>query len=51
MRAPPSPKTNGPRRLRFIEPGKPVHNAYIDSIISRFHDQCLSQHWFASLGL
>jgi len=36
--------------LRSIQPGKPVQNAYIESLNSRFLDQCLSQHWFASLG-
>ena len=34
--------------LRFIQPGKPVQNAYIESFNSRFRDECLSQHWFAS---
>jgi putative transposase len=37
-------------QLRFIEPGKPVQNAYIESLNSRFRDECLSQHWFASLN-
>ena len=45
---------HGPRRnrveLRFIQPGKPVQNAYIESFNSRFRDECLSQHWFASLS-
>ena len=36
--------------LRFIQPGKPVQNAYIESFNSRFQDECLSQHWFASLS-
>lgn len=31
--------------LRFIQPGKPVQNAYIESFNSRFRDECLSQHW------
>lgn len=35
---------------RFIQPGKPVQNAYIESFNSRVRDECLSQHWFASLG-
>ncbi|MBL0418714.1 transposase, partial [Ramlibacter sp. AW1] len=29
---------------------KPVQNAYIESFNSRFRDECLSQHWFASLS-
>ena len=37
-------------KLRFIQPGKPVQNAYIESFNSRFRDECLSQHWFASLS-
>ena len=36
--------------LRFIQPGKPVQNAYIESFNSRFRDERLSQHWFASLS-
>lgn len=34
----------------FIQPSKPVQNAYIESFNSRFRDECLSQHWFASLS-
>lgn len=36
-------------RLRFIEPGKPVQNAFVESFNSRFRDECLNQHWFLSL--
>lgn len=35
---------------RFIQPGKPVQNAFVESFNSRFRDECLSQHWFASLS-
>lgn len=35
--------------LRFIEPGKPVQNAFIESFNGRFRDECLNQHWFRSL--
>ncbi len=36
--------------LRLIQPGKPVQNAFIESFNSRFRDECLSQHGFASLS-
>jgi putative transposase len=36
-------------QLRFIEPGKPVQNAFIKSFNGRFRDECLNQHWFASI--
>lgn len=35
--------------LRFIDPGKPIQNAYIESFNGKFRDECLSQHWFISL--
>jgi putative transposase len=37
-------------RLRFIEPGKPVQNAFVESFNGRLRDECLNQHWFRSLG-
>ena len=36
-------------RLRFIEPGKPVQNAFVESFNGRFRDECLNLHWFRSL--
>jgi len=36
-------------QLRFIDPGKPIQNAYIESFNARLRDECLNQHWFASL--
>ncbi|MEX2430967.1 MAG: IS3 family transposase, partial [Dehalococcoidia bacterium] len=36
-------------RLHFIEPGKPVQNAYIESFNGRLRDECLNEHWFGSL--
>jgi transposase InsO family protein len=36
--------------LRLIEPGKPNQNAYAESFIGRFRDECLNEHWFTSLG-
>jgi putative transposase len=36
--------------LRFIRPGKPVENAYIESFNGKFRDECLNEHWFISLA-
>ncbi len=36
--------------LSFIEPGKPVQNAYIESFNGKLRDECLNQHWFASVA-
>lgn len=33
-------------RLDFIEPGKPVQNAYIESFNGRLRDECLNQNLF-----
>ena len=37
-------------QLRFIRPGKPVENAYIESFNGKFRDECLNEHWFVSLA-
>lgn len=37
-------------RLRFIEPGKPVQNAFVESFHGRLRDECLDRHWFLGLG-
>jgi putative transposase len=37
-------------RLHFIEPGKPVQNAFIESFNGKFRDECLNQNWFVSLA-
>jgi len=36
--------------LQFIDPGKPIQNAFIESFNSRFRDECLNAHWFTSLA-
>jgi len=33
----------------FIRPGKPVENAFIESLNGRLRDECLNSHWFDSL--
>lgn len=37
-------------RLRFIQPGKPNQNCYIESFNGRFRDECLNQHVFQGLS-
>jgi putative transposase len=36
-------------QLRFIDPGKPQQNAYIESFNGKFRDECLNEHWFLSM--
>lgn len=36
--------------LHFIQPGKPVQNAFIESFNGRFRDECLNESWFVSLA-
>jgi putative transposase len=33
-------------RLLFIQPGKPVQNAFIESFNGRLRDECLNANWF-----
>jgi putative transposase len=40
--------TNGVE-LKFIQPGKPIQNAFIESFNGRFRDECLNEHWFLNL--
>ncbi len=35
--------------LRFITPGRPIENAYVESFNGKFRDECLNEHWFLSL--
>ena len=37
-------------KLRFIQPGKPTQNAYIESFNGKFRDECLNEHWFQTLA-
>jgi putative transposase len=36
--------------LRFIRPGKPIENAYVESFNGKFRDECLNEHWFVNLA-
>lgn len=36
-------------KLRFIQPGKPVQNAYIESFNGKLRDECLNEHMFIDL--
>jgi putative transposase len=36
-------------QLEFSRPGKPTDNAFAESFNGRLRDECLNQHWFASL--
>ena len=35
--------------LHFIQPGKPVQNAFIESFNGKFRDECLNEQWFETL--
>ena len=37
-------------RIDFSRPGKPTDNAYIETFLGSFRDQCLNLHWFASIA-
>src|SRR5690606_32164898 len=37
-------------KLRFIAPGKPVQNAFIESFNGRLRDECLNLNWFSSVS-
>jgi putative transposase len=36
-------------RLQFIEPGKPIQNAFIESFNARLREECLNEHVFVTL--
>lgn len=36
--------------VQFIEPGKPMQNAFAESFNGRFRDECLNTNWFESLA-
>lgn len=37
-------------RLRFIQPGKPCQNAFVESFNGKFRDACLNEQWFVDLA-
>jgi putative transposase len=37
-------------QLRFIRPGKPIENAFVESFNRKFRDECLDEHWFARVN-
>lgn len=37
-------------KLDFIDPGRPVQNAYIESFNGKFRDECLNENIFFDLG-
>ena len=36
-------------KLDFIEPGKPVQNAWIESFNGKYRDECLNEHYFVTI--
>ena len=48
----PSPRSwahGGRVQFRFIQPGKPVQNAFIESFNGKCRDECLNEHLFTSI--
>ena len=37
-------------KLSYIQPGKPMQNAYLESFNGSVRDECLNLHWFGSLA-
>jgi len=37
-------------KLHFIEPGKPIQNAFVESFNGKMRDECLNEHWFGTLA-
>ncbi len=35
--------------LKFIQPGKPIQNAFIESFNDKFRGECLNLNWFESI--
>jgi putative transposase len=43
------PSNTGAATSFFIEPGKPVQNAHIESFNGKLRNECLNLEWFVSL--
>ncbi len=37
-------------KLHFIDPGRPMQNAFVESFNGKFRDECLDQYWFTDLS-
>ena len=37
-------------KLHFIQPGKPMQNAFVESFNGTFRDNCLNEHWFKDVA-
>ncbi len=37
--------------VRYIRPGKPTENAFIESYNGKLRNECLNQHWFRNLAV
>lgn len=37
-------------KLRFIDPGKPMQNGFIESFNGKFRDECVNENWFTSFS-
>jgi putative transposase len=37
-------------QIRFIQPGKPSQNAFVESFNGKLRDACLNEHWFTDLA-
>ena len=37
-------------KLHFIQPGKPMQNAFVESFNGKFREYCLNLYWFRDLA-
>jgi class 3 adenylate cyclase len=50
--SPAAPRCAALQRIdwRYIQPGKPIQNAFVESFNGRLRDECLNECWFESLA-